>query len=311
MREHYVIVAGSPRSGTSLLRTILRSSQALVVHRTEPHYVLEAHRHFGRQITDIPRALDFLLSHDKFPSDVVEPERLRAALGDRRTVSLSELLRTAYRLLRGAQSERPVVLKHPAWLLHLDLIRELFPDMSVIHSIRDPRANAFSQRTRWPSTSMWMSATGWQSYVEAGREWQRRGLTPYFELRYEDLVTTPEASCRQLCGFLGIPFEPSLLAFDHVERSWNPANPGEGAKRHYQGFEQQRIDKWRRFMTPVEIKLIENQCRQGMALFDYPLSDPAVDRASYAAFYLRERRRALQKAFRRYRRRRRSAPGAA
>ncbi len=308
MREQFIVVGGSPRSGTSLLRTILRSSSALVVHKTEPHYVLELHRRFGSRVSDVPRAVEFLLSHDKFPRAEVGPDRLREELKDRTTLTLSEFLRTVYRLLRGSKPEAPVVLKHPAWLLNLDLIRELFPDLRVVHSIRDPRANAFSQRTRWPSTSLWHSATGWQAYIDAGRAWERRGITPYMELRYEDLVLTPERSCRTLCEHLGIPFEPALLDFDHVEREWNPANPGEGSKRHYDGFEPQRIDKWREFMKPVEVKLIEDQCHRGMALFGYERMNPPVSRSEYVSFYLRERRRALQKSLRRMRRRWRETP---
>lgn len=37
-------------------------------------------------------------------------------------------------------------------------------------------------------------------------------------VRYEDLTVDPEAVCRRLCGFLQVPYEPSMLAygrFDH------------------------------------------------------------------------------------------------
>ena len=308
MREQYVVVAGSPRSGTSLLRTILRSSSALIVHKTEPHYVLELHQRFGRTIGDVGAATEFLVTHAKFPRDEVDPDKVRAAVAERSSITLSELLRITYRLLRGDRHDLPLVLKHPAWMLHLDLIRELFPDLSVIHSIRDPRANAFSQRTRWPSTSIWTSATDWQAYINAGRALQRQGATPYMELQYETLVSAPDASCRRICEFLGIPFEQSLLAFDHVEREWNPLNPGEGARRHYQGFEKQRIDKWRKFMSPVEIRLIENQCRRGMNLFGYELSNPHVDRTEYLRFYVTERKQALRKALRRMKKRLQAKP---
>lgn len=310
MREPFVVVAGSPRSGTSLLRTILRSSSALVVHKTEPHYVLELYRQYGRTVTDVEQATAFLLGHDKFPVNDITPDSLQQAFNGQKTLALSEVLRTCFRLLRGATPEKPLVLKHPAFILHLDLIKELFPDLTVIHLVRDPRANVLSQRTRWPSTNLWDASTKWRNSVRSGRDWQQRAVTPYLEVRYEDLVTTPEPTCRTICDFLQIPFEPSLLAFDHVEREWNPTNPGEGKARHYQGFEQQRIDKWKRHLRAEEVKLVEDRCRQGMEWFGYERMEPVVQLATYLPYYLNERRRAIRKSIKRLKRRFDAEPAA-
>ena len=308
--EHFVVVAGSPRSGTSLLRTLLTRHGALRVHATEPHYILELYQRYGHDISDAGEAVEYLLAHPKFPSVEIDAEALRRTFRDRKDATLSELLRAAYALFRPAAADKPMVLKHPTFILHLDLIKTLFPNLVVIHSVRDPRANTLSQRTRWPSTSAWRSASRWQACVDAGRRWQQRRATPYVEVRYEDLVTAPERTCEAICAFLGIPFDPAMLTFDHVEREWNPTNPGEGAKRHYQGFEQQRIDKWKKFLTPAEVKLIEDRCRRGMALFGYQTTDPHVDLSAYVPFYLRERRRALHKSVRQMTRRLRGAVGA-
>jgi hypothetical protein len=146
--------------------------------------------------------------------------------------------------------------------------------------------------------------------VRAGRDWQKHGVTPYLEVRYEDFVTTPDETCGGICRFLGIPFDRSMLALDHVEREWNPSNPGEGSKRHYQGFEQQRIDKWKKFMSPLEVKLIEDRCREGMALFGYETMNPRVDAGSYLPYYLKERRKALRKSVKRMKQQIRRAVGA-
>lgn len=302
MEDRFVVVAGSPRSGTSLLRTILTRSDALVVHKTEPHYVLELYRQFGHTVTDLPRAFDFLATHEKFPKEHVDVDAVRAEFKGRTSASLSEVLRAALRRFAQTRPGRPLVLKHPSFILHLNVIKTLFPDLRVIHSVRDPRANVMSQRTRWPSTNLWEAASRWRASIREGRRWQQRGVTPYLEVRYEDLVRTPEAVCSGICEFLGIPFEPALLDFDHVEREWKPTNPGEGAKRHYQGFEQQRVDKWKKHMQPAEVKLIEDRCAEGMALFGYERMNPAIDLTTYAPYYISERRKALRKSIKRMRR---------
>lgn len=303
MPEPYVVAAGSPRSGTTLLRTLLRGSSHLVVHKLEPQYILDLDRRFGRTIADVQTATEFLIGHKKFPNGQIDPVQLREAVKGRTTLSLSELLGITYRLLRGTKPDATVVLKHPAFILHMDLIAELFPELRVIQIIRDPRATAFSQRTRWRSTSLWMSATSWQAYVDAGEALRTRGRPPYMDVRYEDLVREPELYAKKICDFIGIRFEAAMLTQDHVQKDWNPTNPGEGSRRHYQGFEKERIDKWRRFMTSPEIKLIENQCRRGMLQFGYEPINIQVSPSEYLPVYLKERRKALEKTYSRMKRR--------
>jgi hypothetical protein len=302
LREPFVVVAGSPRSGTTLLRNILKGNSKLVVHLLEPQYVLDLYRRFGRTITDVPRATQFLLHHHKFPRRRIDPAQLWRALEGSTQLSLSEFLRAYCRLLRGTKPDSPLVLKEPTFMLHLDLIKELFPDLFVIHIVRDPRANAFSQRTRWPSTSLWMAAHAWQSYVDAGQAWEQRRASPLLQLRYEDLVSAPDDSCRKICDFLNIPMDPAMLALDHVQRDFDPTGPGVATKRLYQGLERHRVDKWRSFMQPAQVKLIERQCHRGMALFRYDPVNPQVSTTEYLACHLKERRKAVQKSYARMKR---------
>ena len=48
---------------------------------------------------------------------------------------------------------------------------------------------------------------------------QAREARPGFTVRYEELTTEPERVVRELCEFLGVPFQPAMLeygAFDHA-----------------------------------------------------------------------------------------------
>ena len=300
--DRYVLIVGNPRSGTSLLRVILSSSGELCGHPFEPQYILDLHRRFGFTITDVPGAVELLTSHRMFPGDKVNTTILRNALAGRTSIDLSELLAVCYRVMRGG-SDQAVLLKHPTLILHPELMRRLFPNLRVIQCVRDPRANAFSQRTRWPATNLWIAASRWRESIRAGRRLHRESGIPYMEMRYEDLLASPDTTCRTLCEFLQIPFEPAMLAPDHVMNDFNPNAPGECAQHHYRSFETQRIDKWRQYLTPVEVKLIESRCRDGMAQFGYAPTAPRVTPFEYGRYYLTARRRALDKAIRRILRR--------
>jgi hypothetical protein len=296
--DRFVLIVGNPRSGTSLLRRVLSSSGRLCGHPLEPQYILDLYRRFGFTITDVPAALELLISHRMFPADMVDTTILRNALDGRTSIGLSEFLAVCYRLMRGG-SDQTVLLKHPTLVLYPELMRRLFPNLHLIQCVRDPRANAFSQRTRWPSTSLWTSASRWCESIRAGRRFHKESGTPYMEMRYEDLLTSPDSTCRTLCDFLRIPFEPAMVVPDHVMDDFNPQKPGEFAKHRYQSFETQRIDKWRQFLTPVEVKLIEARCREGMELFGYVPTAPQVNPIEYYRYYVMAQRRVLGKTIRR------------
>jgi hypothetical protein len=300
--DRFVLIVGNPRSGTSLLRSLLSSSGELCGHPREPQYILDLYRRFGFTITDVPGALELLTSHRMFPAGKVDRTILRDALAGRTSIGLSEFLAVCYRVMRGG-SDQTVLLKHPTLIRYPELMRGLFPNLRVIQCVRDPRANALSQRTRWPSTNLWIAASDWRESIRAGRRLHRESGTPYIETRYEDLLASPDSTCRRLCEFLQIPFEPAMLAPDLVMNDFNPDKPGEFAEHHYRSFETQRIDRWRQFLTPVEVKLIETRCRAGMELFGYAPTAPQVKPIEYRRYYVTARWQALDKAIRRILRR--------
>jgi hypothetical protein len=307
--DRFVLIVGNPRSGTSLLRELLSGSSQLWGHPTEPQYILDLYQRFGFTIADVSSAVEVLAAHHMFPAERVDMAALRSALAGRASMDLAEFLSVLYRVMRRG-SDRAVLLKHPTLVLHTELMRRLFPNLRVIQCVRDPRANAHSQRTRWPSTNLWVAASRWRQSIRAGRHLHEACGVPYMEMRYEDLLASPESTCRTLCEFLQIPFEPSLLVLDHVMRDFDPQKPGESSQHRYQSFETRRIDTWRQFLTPVEVKLIEARCRDGMQEFAYAPTSPRVAPFDYYRYYLTARRKALGKTIRRtIRRRFRSASG--
>jgi hypothetical protein len=92
-----------------------------------------------------------------------------------------------------------------------DRLARIWPDLKVVHIVRDGRDVASSQllgNRGWGFRSIEEAALGW---VEVLRGVRRgcRGLE-LFELRYEDLVTDPEPVLRRLLQFLGISWNDSV-----------------------------------------------------------------------------------------------------
>ncbi|MFF0309920.1 sulfotransferase family protein [Streptosporangium sp. NPDC004379] len=126
-------------------------------------------------------------------------------------------------------------LEHLLWdrVLHRELVRS-----GKAHIVDKTPANAFAHRriaTCWPDARFVFLlrhpasiATSWHEaspdrrtpreaaldalrYMKAVE--RARADLPGLTLRYEDLTADPEAETRRICDFLGIPWEPVMLAY--------------------------------------------------------------------------------------------------
>jgi hypothetical protein len=119
-------------------------------------------------------------------------------------------------LARGGKPT--LVAKTPSNVLIWREIAECWPDARFIFLLRHPANAVASLNAAWTPT--WHpdeSGTLDESVAKALRymtflEEARRAL-PGRTVRYEDLTAEPEVSTRQLCGFLGVPFEPAMLEY--------------------------------------------------------------------------------------------------
>ena len=285
-----ILIVGCRRSGTTLMRTILEGHTDLLVHPDEPQFFLELFRVFGLTELDATPAIKYIVHHKYTAPEVAEED----LVGNRVPQNLRELTKRYFESwLAGHRGKRPV-LKHPALAFYRDAAEALFPGFTVIHVVRDPRANVSSQRQRWPHISVFACAIHWRRAVRAAREWSVDHAERYVEIQYESLVLQPERTIRELCRQLSIPYDEDLLSFRQKETVYEP---GEGARtKVYFGPDESRLNLWRRWLTSDDVKIVESVCAEEMSWWDYTPVSPA-DRP------LHLRRRVLMESFAYYARR--------
>ena len=92
-----------------------------------------------------------------------------------------------------------------------------------------------------------------------------------FIFRYEDLVISPEEKTKEICGFLKVVFDPTMLVPDHFR-------PISGEKwtvySHYDEVPKNKIytdsiDIWKKYLDKGTIEFIEFICDPEMRLFGY------------------------------------------
>ena len=163
---------------------------------------------------------------------------------------------------------------------------EAFPGAKVICLVRDPRAVIASYRdwhtagakegewnddealaadrarTRRSYNIVLMSYL-WRGVVQASYDALRRhGADRVYVQRFERIAADPEGETRALCAWLGLEYEPSMLAIPVVNSSY--ASSGEAG-----GVSSEPVERWRTTLSPSEISVIQRCCGRMMDELGY------------------------------------------
>lgn len=109
--------------------------------------------------------------------------------------------------------KKDVFLEQTPWYgQRLDILRDLFPGMKVIHVVRDGRDVAVSfSRTPWWSKNIKDNLLQWEKEVNVIHDFGGKNQGAFIETRYEDLVTNPKAELGKILGLFGLDFEDEML----------------------------------------------------------------------------------------------------
>jgi hypothetical protein len=220
------VIVGAPRSGTTLLRLVLDAGSRLAIPPETgfiPRVVAacsdargDARESFFSVVTGASSWGDFHLSEEEF----------RESLGAIEPFSISEGLRSFYRLYARKVNKPRWGDKTPNYSLHLDEVERCLPEAHFIHIIRDGRDVAVSVKGLWfaPGDDAEALALDWRRRVEVARR-QGQSCRRYMEVRYEELVTDMTPVLRRICEFISLPYEPEMESYYlHAQRRLEELN---------------------------------------------------------------------------------------
>jgi hypothetical protein len=283
-----IFVVGPSRSGTTLVRGILNAHSAVSI-AAETHYFDDIRARLGEKARQPLAPSDaeaveryFLALGDKVYGQEGDPsastldvERLRAEARDRGGTADSYF--EAFCVLRMRELDRSRWgEKTPRHVFRIDEMLDAWPDAQVVCLVRDPRAVVASyrdwKRGKPASTSadrkravrsynIVVNALLWKGAMEASQQAvSRHGPGRVQLVRYEELVSEPEATLRRLTDWLGIAYEESMLDVPVTRSSYDDAA---------HGISQAPLERWREKLTPTEISVVQTCCGGVMARLGY------------------------------------------
>ena len=212
MRPPAPFVVGVPRSGTTLLRLQLDAHPELCIGaETGFGLVAGAVDDAGGGPAELAAALRSLAT---WPDLRLDAWALRELFDGVDPWSVGAGLRAWYRLEAAAAGKPRWGDKTPVHARCLPVLARLFGEARFVHLIRDGRDVAASLRGlpfAPGDGSIEAIAADWRDTIREARA-AAAELPHYLEVRYERLVTDPEAVLREVCAFVELDFHPAMLA---------------------------------------------------------------------------------------------------
>ncbi len=235
--ERPVFIVGMPRSGTTLVESILGSHPDC--YAAGELKLLGGIRMKVEGLKDRPDYLDML------------PERWRALTADHAAAA-------AQHYLGGLEQQSPdaarVTDKMPHNFKSLWLIALMFPNARVIHCRRDPRdtcVSIFTQVFRSGhayKNDLRTLGLYYRQYERLMAHWAQALPTPPLDVRYEDLIADQEGVSRRLLAHCGLDWDERCLEFHRQDRSVLTASSLQVKRKVYGS----SVGRWKRYGAQLE-----------------------------------------------------------
>lgn len=204
-----------------------------------------------------------------------------------------------FRAITAAAGKAYWIEKTPSHIFAVDQVVAGLPDAHVIELVRDPRDVLASKKLR--KYSDWAKrygdrlgdrmqvnkgydplrdSLGWRAAFRAGALASEKYPPIVFRLRYEDLVADPEGSVRRLCEFLGLTYDPAMLAV-----GWSNTT-AQGGTTRAEGIDPRAVGKWRDKLSADVISLCQMINGNEMTSLGYELQPSSLGSRIKAPFWV-------------------------
>lgn len=299
--DRCILLGGQPRSGTSLLTSILRTSpelfQAYELHIRKPSFLVGNNGNYTRRIFEQlglpPEEFDAIAAgadRDRMnlgswcgPKEEVSAEPLSGRETDRFAGELAargELTTRLMRAVAAAQGRERWGFKILGDVIHADIYAGVWPQATMILLVRDPRDHALSvmklneQRAARGQPNFYNDygavAKGWCETIGKGLEAIRASGLRHVIVRYEDLVGQSDEELRRLSDSLDIDLSRGheFYKADFIDEHTKRFKHHDNLKRP---INSGSLEKWRSQMSDADIGVFADVAGPLMQQYGYAL----------------------------------------
>ena len=263
----FFFILGRPRSGTTLLRTLLDVHPNITIPLENSgmihlHFKYRRVKHWDQKsLSDLFsdfRKLNFI-EHWNLDWEQIESSLEQAS---HMNLSFHEIIRVFYYHYQSEFLKEEILClgdKSPLNSLYSKELFHLFPQAKFIHLVRDYRANLASMSKHdvfSPSSTVMLMQ--WKKSSDQIQKLARKKSQQFLQLRYEDLVMNPGDYYEKICSFLQVKYMPELLNPDYrknaVNNIYNDAFLNKWQPDLSGNISSSNVDKWRKELDDIAIR---------------------------------------------------------
>ncbi|HAW51636.1 MAG TPA: hypothetical protein DCX54_04805 [Flavobacteriales bacterium] len=275
MKKDPIYLAGIERSGTSLMYALLASHPNIAMMRRTYLWM-----YFNNKYGDLnnpenfERCISVMSQYTRLQKINIDVDRIRRefSAGERSYARLFSLIGDHFAERKGKQRWGDKSLNTEKYM---DDIFAVFPRAKIIHMMRDPRDRYASAKTRWTQMKG-LAGAGTKMWTESVRL-ARRGMEKYPEnymvVRYEDVVSDPEETLRNVCEFLEEEYVPEMVTMKGSPTHRDKGGNSSYGKREVGVISTDSLARYKRVLSVGEIKFMQDFCKSGMLEFGYKMDE--------------------------------------
>ncbi|MBI3909360.1 MAG: sulfotransferase [Armatimonadetes bacterium] len=260
-----ILIIGTQRSGSNLLRLMLHSHRA--IHAPHPPHLLKHFMPLADHYEPISRNDNFRRLVDDMiavvelnPVSWEPPPDREAILRAPRARSIVGVFEGIYRTAARRAGKSRWCCKSLLNFAYADeLLALMGSSLQFIYLVRDGRDVALSfQKAIVGEKHAYCIARQWHADQQACLRLQAAlPASQFHTVYYEELIVRPEAALEQLCAFLGVAMEPQMLDFHRSAEAQRTAASSSLWQNVAAPVIRNNSQKFRREMDPADIAIFE------------------------------------------------------
>jgi hypothetical protein len=263
-------IIGRPRSGTTMLRLLFEAHPHVTIPPESP-FILSLYKKYGR-ITDwndsmIEEYCDDVYKQRYFDKWLIPKDELLKHLmesaGENTYQNIAKKTCLAYKSVYDKQEIRLIGDKNPGYSLYISRIHKIFPEAKIIHITRDYRDNYLSLiNVNFEVPIVPLVIYRWKFALHEAWKLKKKHPGLMYSIKYEDLAADPEKHFRELCRFMDIEYDPSVMSFHEKKTEVEKAYTGSTEigiihKSLMNPISTQRMNLWKTQMSRRDIRIAD------------------------------------------------------
>jgi len=236
------LLAGHPRSGTTLLEQVLDSHPDII----------------SAEETEIFNQDAYIPLMRGQPDDIAMYSALATATPGTLQQTRQNYFRAIELSLGQPVTKRLLIDKNPSYTFLIPALIRIFPEIKLLIALRDPRdvvLSCFMQNlplNQVGAACLTLAGTA-EEYTDLMGTWQAikpRMRNPWLEVRYEDMVEDLETVARKTLDFLEVNWDSKVLGFDAHARQKMVRSPTYADVT--QPVYKRAVGRWRNYQKHLE-----------------------------------------------------------